>query len=127
MSCEFLDYISPAGNNKIEEWYESLYSEEARTEFDVLLGNLEVLDSWSKPAFRRLKGSKYKGLGEICFIADKIQHRVIGFSGPETGQYTLLIGCTHKQRVYTPANALDTAVRRMRQVKSSKVEVHEHE
>ena len=106
----FRDYVSPVGTNKIKSWYKKLPSESARTDFDVLLEDLAVLKWWLDPSFKpfkMLKGSKYQGLGEIRYKTNKVQHRVIGFfSGGQ--EFTMLLGCTHKQRVYKPANALDT-------------------
>jgi len=105
----FLDYKSPAGNNLIAEWYCRI-SVEARAMFDDLLDVLSKKAIWSYPDFKRLDD----GLGEIRWKCDKKQYRVIGCSWKEPQGYLLLIGCTHKQDIYDPPDAIGTADKRRR-------------
>jgi len=58
------------------------------------------------PSYRpRLKG--LKGVGELRWQSGKKQHRLLGFF--LAGVWIAVVGCTHKQQIYNPANALDTA------------------
>src|SRR5579872_5956125 len=105
----FLDYLSPAGNNLIAEWYSGL-SVDAKAMFDALLDVLSKKAEWKYPEFKRLED----GLGEIRWKCDDKQHRVIGCWWKNPHGYLLLVGCFHKQRVYNPPDALETANRRRR-------------
>jgi len=105
----FLDYKSPAGNNLIAEWYCGI-SVDARAMFNDLLDVLSKKAEWKYPDFKRLDD----GLGEIRWKCDDKQHRVIGCSWKNPKGYLLLIGCTHKQKVYNPPDAIATANKRRR-------------
>jgi hypothetical protein len=105
----FLDYGSPAGNNLIAEWYCDI-SVDARAMFDTLLDVLAKEAVWKYPEFKPLDD----GLGEIRWKCDNKQHRVIGCRWKVPSGYLLLIGCTHKQKIYSPPDAIATADKRRR-------------
>jgi hypothetical protein len=105
----FLDYLSPAGNNLIAEWYCGL-SIDARAMFDDILDVLSKQAEWKYPQFKRLED----GLGEIRWKCDNKQHRVIGCWWKTPHGFLLLIGCFHKQNVYNPPDAIETAAKRRR-------------
>jgi Phage derived protein Gp49-like (DUF891) len=118
-----MDYISPQGRNVIADWYTGLLAQE-QSDFQALMRILAKTRQWHRGAFKLL-GRQYRGLGELRFDSERKAHRVIGCFGPALGQFTMLIGCFHKQRVYTPANALDTALRRKRFLERGEGSVHE--
>jgi hypothetical protein len=124
----FRDYLSPAGNNSIKAWYEAL-DPDAQADFDTTLGNLAGVENWLFPPiaeFSRLRGKKFRQLGEIRWKTANVQHRVIGYA--ESGRvFVLLIGAYHKQRVYTPHSALDEAVRRRALLRLGRARTIEHE
>ena len=122
----FREYISPTGRRPLLDWYRSL-SKQAQADFDELIRILEKTREWREPAFKRLQGKKYKGLGELRWKTVGVQYRVIGMNGPRSGEYTLFIGCTHKGSVYKPPDALETAVKRMRSLQEGKGSTCEHE
>jgi hypothetical protein len=105
----FLDFVSAAGNNLISEWYCS-QPVECRAMFDDLLDILAKKAAWKYPEFKRLEN----GLGEIMWRFGKVQHRMIGCSWKAPSGYLLLIGCTHKQDIYNPPDAIETADKRRR-------------
>ena len=124
---QFMDFLLNANRNAIKDWYDGL-SVQARADFDTLISQLETQRLWQMPDYRVLTGNKkLKGLGEIRFTTENTQHRVIGYFGPEAAQFSLLLGCTHKQRVYSPASALDTAAKRKRLIESGKGNISKHE
>jgi hypothetical protein len=123
---QFMDYISPQGRNMIADWYAGLLTQE-QSDFDALIQVLAKMRQWQEPAFKRLKGRAYRGLGEIRFTSERKQHRVIRFFGPNPQQSTLLIGCSHKQRIYNPPEALDTAARRKHDIESGIARVLPHD
>src|ERR1035438_4236115 len=103
----FLDFKSAAGNNLLSEWY-CQQSFDCRAMFDSLLEVLGKSKEWKYPEFKFLDD----GIGEIRWNAGKVQHRVMGCSWKDPHGYLLLIGCTHKQNIYSPPDALATAKKR---------------
>lgn len=118
-----MDYMSPQGRNVIADWPARLLRQE-QSDFMALIQILAKTRQWKDPAFKYLK-SQYQGMGEIRFTSERKEHRVIGFVWPSPQQFTMLIGCFHKQQVYTPANALDTALQRKRFLEQGKGSVRE--
>lgn len=114
-----LCYVSPAGNNKISEWYSGLSVGE-RADADEFIKNMRRTKDWRMPAYRpRLKG--HGGLGELRWFSQNKQHRLVGYL--KGGTFFALIGCTHKQNIYDPADALSTADRRKSDVEGGRVKV----
>lgn len=93
---------------------------------DSILEHMGAMKSWGGKEFKRLSGDAYQGLGEVRFKDGGMQHRLIGMNGPGEGEYTFLIGCTHKDDVYNPPSAMDTAVDRRKQLESGKASTSEH-
>ena len=110
-------YISPAGNNKIAEWYADLSVQE-RADADAFIATMRCKLKWEGPDYRTsLTG--YKGLGELRWYSCNKQHRLIGFF--MGGVWYAVMGCTHKQQIYKPTDALDTADKRKREIETGKV------
>src|SRR5216117_2069182 len=86
-------YVSPAGRNKIRDWYCDLSTGE-QADADSFISNVRKLKEWKMPDFRPLGC----GLGELRWKSQNKQHRLIGFLSGDV--FVLLIGCTHKQQVY---------------------------
>jgi hypothetical protein len=68
--------------------------------------------------FRYLEGRKdwrephAKAIGDVVevILKTKVQHRLLGFYWPKgTLQFTFLLPCTHKGKVYSPKEAFKTA------------------
>jgi hypothetical protein len=119
----FMDYISPQGRNVITDWHAGLLRQE-QSDFLAVIRILAKMQPWRGRAFKILTG-KYQGMGEIRFTSERKEHRVIGFVWPSPRQFTMLIGCFHKQRVYHPANAFDTALQRKKFLEQGKGSVRE--
>jgi len=124
---KFWDYVSPNGNNLIEEWRQGL-SDTGRFMFDNLLKNNRKTE---KPlewiGFKRfIKGQgERERLWELHFYSDKRQYRMIGAFGPGRKEAALLLGCYHKQRAYSPPDAIETAFRRKRDLWEGIATFHE--
>ncbi len=71
---------------------------------------------WQSPHWRALVGA-YQGLGEIRIAADR-QWRLIGRREEAENAFTLLMICYHKDKVYDPRDALETALRRWREIEN---------
>jgi hypothetical protein len=114
----FWDFVF-SGTNPIEEWRKGL-SEEAEKLFNGLLKTNQKIDNalhWlGRGRHFFLEGrSKEERVWELGFQdSDRVQYRILGVFWPKhtRKQATLLIGCTHKQRVYDPSDCLGTAIKR---------------
>lgn len=113
---EFWDW-GAFGTNPIRAWYENL-SEEAQDKFDNILKDNSKIDScrsWS--AFKFMQGNlSAHGIWQFSFYENKVQHRVLGIFG-KGKKAIILMGCTHKEDVYKPRNALKTAVDRAKTIR----------
>ncbi|MBI2987622.1 MAG: type II toxin-antitoxin system RelE/ParE family toxin [Deltaproteobacteria bacterium] len=124
---KFFDFMRNPGRDAIEEWTQSL-PKPAKADFEALLSVLAVTKTWDNRDVSALRGgvAKGKGILEIKFSRAGIQYRVLGFYGLNRGEFTLLIGCTHKQRRYNPTNAIDTAIDRKNKVETRQGGICEH-
>jgi len=109
-------YVSPWPNQRtaIEDWRKRL-EPVAKSDFDTFLKNMAKRAEWHYPDIDGLRGKKYRGLSELRWISGNVQHRVIGYTLSDH-HYLMLIGCTHKQRRYTPTSCLDSAAERRKRV-----------
>lgn len=123
----FFDYVSPMNVNQIAKWHRKVLSINEQAGMDALLGIMAKQKIWNSTDYANLSGKKYDGLGEIRWRGDQRKPlRLIGFQNAPN-QFTLLIGCSHKDNVYTPADALDTAVTRKGELQLGIGSVCEHE
>jgi len=110
-------YVSPAGNNRVADWHAGLSSQE-RADADEFLRLMRKTREWALPNYRpRLKNGE--GLGELRWFSQGRQHRLIGFF--REGYWFAVVGCTHKQQIYKPADALETAKKYKKQIEKSEV------
>src|SRR5258708_35353023 len=110
-------YVSPAGNNKISDWYSHLLTQE-KADADEFLKNMRKTRDWQMPNYRpRLRDGE--GLGELRWPSENKQHRLLGFF--MKGYWYAVVGCTHKQQIYNPPEALDTGKRYKRQIERGEV------
>src|ERR1035437_6990317 len=76
-------------------------------------------------AVKGVKASQVRGLGELRWISGKKQHRLLGFFGD--GVWYAVLGCTHKQSIYSPTDALATAVKRKNEIQKVEVKTVEYD
>ena len=110
-------YVSPAENNKIADWHADLSVQE-RADADAFMAIVRVKLKWELPEYRA-KLTGYKGLGELRWVSCNKQHRLIGFF--MGGIWYAVMGCTHKQQIYSPADALKTADKRKKDIEQGRV------
>ena len=115
-------YVSlpPASKNKIADWYNDLSPQE-RAYTDEFIKNMRKTREWQLPAYKLLGD----GLGELRWRSSNKQYRMIGFFHDR--KWCALIGCTHKQRRYTPPRCLETARDRKRHIELSQVRTEEYD
>lgn len=119
----FYDFVQPDGSNPIADWFGQ--HEEALDEFKKMLKDCVKADDHRRWGTKPLSGKKYSGMFEFRFFCENRQHRVIARFGPGRKVVVLLAGCYHKGKVYTPANALDTALDRHKMIERGEGRTHE--
>jgi hypothetical protein len=120
--------VSANGRKAIDDWRSSLPPGGAKADFDSFLNLLARSDEWAAPDIRLLRG-KQSGLSELRWTSGKVEHRIVGYRQPDRDgrhQYVMVIGCTHKGRVYKPADALATAVARKHQIERGEATTREY-
>jgi len=114
-------FHSAGGGDLFDRDY-SRQGPEVRAEFRATLNGLlaqEDISGWCRPnGFDRLSG-KYRELGKLRFKVANVQHRPLGFFGPERRTFTLLIWSTERDGKFDPPTVRDTALRRMTEIKQN--------
>jgi len=62
---------------------------------------------------------------ELRWRSGRKPYRILGCQSGER-DYTMLVGCTHDGKKYDPPDALETAVRRKKQIESGEAQAHEY-
>lgn len=116
-------YLSPAGRNTIADWYNGLSAQE-QAYADEFIKNMRRIREWGMPHYRlALRGGE--GLGELRWKSHKKQHRLIGFFAG--GTWFAVMGCTHKQGIYNPPEALAIAKKRKKQIEHQEAMTAEYD
>lgn len=112
---KFMTYVSPSGRGDVQDEIDR-YGDDDREAFARAVAHLAVqtIDKWDEPHAKKLKGPSK--LHEVRYRAQRCATRALGYFGPEPGQFTITLICTHKQNVYKPHDAFDTSCRRAAQV-----------
>lgn len=110
----FMEFLTSSGRGVITEWYADDLTLEAQQEFDTILRFLAVTPRvlWTRPQYSPLTPE----ISEIRFRANNLQHRPLGFFRSEAKQYIMVVGATKKGRLYTPREALSTAIDRKNRI-----------
>lgn len=113
-------YTQAGGRSDVQETYDG-GSAELKAELDVALEYLACRDrsEWRRPNAAKLaKTHGYRDYFEIRFKADNVQQRPIGYFGPESGVFTILLWATEKGGKFRPADWYDKAERRRARIES---------
>ena len=86
---------------------------------DTFLKNLVKLRTWEYPVIDSLKGERFRGLSELRWKSGRTPHRILGYEFGEF-EYLMLVGCTHNERKYNPPDALETALRRRKEIEQGR-------
>lgn len=119
----FWDFQFAEGANPIADWYNGELSEEAQFTFDALLKNIYRVKNHSEwGCFRGfLQGKLQKEkIWEFGFKSDGRHYRLLCIFGAKRKQVIILVGCYHKNKAYTPRNALNSAYTRSRAISEGK-------
>src|SRR4051812_41344152 len=117
----FWAYLTPAGGQIVQEWYDE-QPEEVQYEVYDSLAYLQNLPNhlWKRPHFDTLGG---QGISEIRFKVDGSTYRIYGDFGPERSQYTALAGTDKK--VNNQRHVKGEAVKRNKKIQRGEAGVHE--
>lgn len=125
---QYWDY-GTSSVNLIAGWYAGL-SLEAKDKLASLLktnAKIENPREWLG-GFKFMKGAlRSEKIWQLSTQDAGGQVRLLGIFGTKRKQAILLMGCFHKDSVYTPADALESAVTRARNFRNGMVKIYERQ
>ncbi|WP_446809885.1 hypothetical protein ACH50O_21950 [Methylomonas sp. 2BW1-5-20] len=104
----------------VQDCYDS-GTDELKAEFETALDYLRSMERqhWRRPhAHKMSKCQTFKDFFEIRFKANNVQQRPIGYFGPGSDEFTILIWTTEKGGSITPKSWCETANRRRQQIEN---------
>jgi hypothetical protein len=108
----FEQFRSASGRDTISDWRKRL-APARRAVFDVFMDRIAKMTKWPVGICDPIRG--HAGLWELRWTAEKVEHRILGYyGGPHL--FVMLLGCTHKGRVYDPPEAFQTIKDRRRKI-----------
>ena len=108
----FKQFRSSSGRDSISDWRRGL-SPARRAILDVFLNRISKMQAWPTGICDPIRG--YTGYWELRWTAEKVEHRIFGcYEGPLL--FAMLIGCTHKGKVYDPPSAFQTMEDRRKKI-----------
>ena len=120
-------YVSPMDRKAIDDWRKrDLVIGGPRADLDTFLKNLVKKREWVYPLIDSLKGERYRGLSELRWKSGRTPHRIFGYQLGEF-EYLMLVGCTHNKRKYNPPDAMETAVRRRKEIEQRRATFCEYQ
>ncbi|PUE05941.1 type II toxin-antitoxin system RelE/ParE family toxin [Limnohabitans sp. WS1] len=116
MIWRFWTYVSASGRNDVQKSVDA-YETYGRNKFERAVAHLAVSpkSQWDEPHGKKLKNED--PIYEIRYQAFNRQERALGFFDDDGGIFVIVLICYHKGRIYTPPNAIDTAHRRISQIR----------
>ncbi len=111
-------YHQSNGRSDVQDKYDN-GSADLVAGLDVALEFLALRDrgEWKRPRAAKLSKTRgYRDYFEIRFMADRVQQRPIGYFGPESGKFTILLWATEKGGKLSPADWYEIAERRRTQL-----------
>lgn len=120
-------FLSESGRDLIDDWYLA-QAPEVQAAFDTVIRYLgsQPREKWSRPYFSLLEGYECDGIGEIRFKANRVQHRPLGFFGPQRLHFTIVI-CVMEKGGKLPKGTCRTASKRKYLVENEEGRAHECE
>jgi hypothetical protein len=122
----FFDFVYWSGGNPINAWYENELSNRGRFSFNALLKvNSKIANHLEWTGVEKQMQGELKGHQVWQWrISGEVQYRILGsFAGLKRAVF--LMGYYHKGGVYTPPNALKTALDRKKLLDQGVCELNE--
>lgn len=113
----FFDFVYLSGGTPIQDWYDAL-SDHGQLLVNGLIKinrNIENPVNWQR--WKKYMGGELKGhkIWQLEFFSEGRQHRLLGvFDGAKRAIF--IMGYYHKGKIYTPPDALETALKRKKLV-----------
>jgi hypothetical protein len=120
-------FVHPSGKCEVQETYDS-GSAELQASLEVALGYLksQPKQDWRRPNASKLnKERRFRDFYEIRFKANKVQQRPIGYFGPNSEDFTILIWAIEQGNALKPKAWHDIATRHMTDIKAGKANARE--
>ena len=99
----FSQYQAWTRRRAIDDWRKSL-SPARRAIFDTFLDRIAKMQNWPTGICDPIKN--HVGCWELRWAAEKVEHRILGYYGGEK-EFRMMVGCTHKGKIYDPPGAFE--------------------
>lgn len=119
----FQQFRSAGGRDSITDWRSGL-SPARRAVFDIFMDRIAKMKVWPNGICDPIRG--HSGYWELRWTAEKVEHRIFGYRGGPL-LFVMLVGCTHKGRVYDPSSAFQTMKDRRGKLKNKEGELSIYE
>ena len=112
----FKQFRAWSGRRAIDDWRLRL-SPARRAIFDTFLDRIAKMQSWPAGICDPIRN--HAGCWELRWTGEKVEHRIFGYFG-EGEEFNMMIGCTHKGKIYDPPGVFETLNQRKRHVQDGK-------
>lgn len=99
----FQQFRAWTGRKAIDDWRGKM-SPARQASFDIFMDRIAKMEAWPSGTCDPIKG--HAGCWELRWTAEKVEHRVFGYYGKEK-EFCMMVGCTHKGKVYDPPGAFE--------------------
>ena len=116
---KFRTYVSPSGRKDVQVAIDK-YNIKGKARFERAVKHLAVspMPEWHEPHGKKLTDED--PLYEIRYQAFQRQERALGYFDDATHTFVIVLICNHKDRVYRPPDAFDSAHERIAWIRSGK-------
>jgi hypothetical protein len=131
---QFFDYFPDEGRCPFRDWYERQDSA-VRARFDSTVDTLEITEDWQTPPLKFFgvfeRKQEHAGLAQVKFYVEqhgkKTHYRAVGRWRMAAKEFIFLTGFRKDGRSPVPPDALDEAVRLLKELEDQRGEIHEHD
>jgi hypothetical protein len=118
----FRQFKALSGRKAINDWRKGL-SPARQATLDKFLDRVAKMQTWATGICDPIKN--HAGCWELRWTSEKVEHRIFGYYRGEK-EFVMLVGCTHKGRVYDPPGAFQVLDERKRKIENGEAELDEY-
>lgn len=120
---QFYDYTDIDGVNIIKAWLD-VQPKKVKAKITDRLLQLEQIDrtDWHHTLYTETLMGDKDGLVAVKALSQGVQYRLLGYDGPNRGEFTLLAPCKERNNRYEPLNVGPTAFERKDDVQTNPVD-----
>lgn len=117
LQWNFSVYVSPTGRNDVQKTIND-YDDYGSEAFQRAVKHLAATPKyqWQEPQAKKLKNED--PIYEIRYKADDRATRALGYFAEDGCTFVIVLICYHKDRVYTPPDAIQSAHKRLKQIQN---------